>query len=961
MVEAEQRIALTSLASTAVTLQNMTPAVMEKEIVEYWAAKVGETVASDTAYQVQYTLPSGSSLQVLDGQEEVVGTYTPDSGYASTAMLAEEETGAQTDAVYVSLDEEGAYVTISVLDAKYQIQVETPASFVLVDVLTSANTSYSAYYKSTQPGTGFSLQDREILAQDRNGETVAPAAVYSENESIVSLDAAGLQIQYQDSDSASCVTGNLELPQTGDLGSTITWSSSNETAVSSSGAVTRGDDDQEVILTAVITMGDGSAGKTFPIVVAGRKVTVTLVDLDSGDTIGQVETTAGSALTMEMIAAAVPEGTAITGCFYDVQQKYPYYENQTISRSIVLCVKTQTESEGENQVTISEQPKGGSYEIGETAQALTVGYSSSESVTFQWYQAALEDLSDAVAIAGATEEAYIPSTAAAGTTYYYVVLTAGGKSVVSSSAAIVVTEKESALSGTFGTLTWALDDGYNLVISGTGGMPDSTEAPWDAYKEKIVSVRIEEGVTSVSADVLTGLTCALQITVADSVTSVAEGAFEGCSALEKLQVPFVGLSRDASGENGVLGTIFGKLSSGGTVQYFELSNNQLSGYRYDIPASLREITVTDADGLSFGAFYNCAMVTNITLNQGITEIGQYSFRNCTGLTEMVIPDSVVTVEEAALNGCTSLEKLTIPFVGINRDSNENYDAVFGIIFGRGDSSGVLQYGMRSGTSLSGYYYDIPSSLTEVAVTDETVIPLGAFSNCANLTQIKLNNTVTTLGLYAFYNCTGMMGLEIPASVTEMDDHCLTGCTELTVYCYADTVAHTFCEDNGISYVLLNEKPEEYTVTVIGGTGSGNYAEGAAVTITADAPAPGKRFKMWIGADNLTFTSGDAETATATFTMPAEAISVTATYEDILTVWLDSQGLHYETSLPEDMAADLIAARYDASGRMLGVNIVRNVGGAGVISVNAANNYRVFLVWQDTFAPLSQVWDSAQDT
>ncbi|MBE6973295.1 MAG: hypothetical protein E7440_05365, partial [Ruminococcaceae bacterium] len=40
------------------------------------------------------------------------------------------------------------------------------------------------------------------------------------------------------------------------------------------------------------------------------------------------------------------------------------------------------------------------------------------------------------------------------------------------------------------------------------------------------------------------------------------------------------------------------------------------------------------------------------------------------------------------------------------------------------------------------------------------------------------------------------------------------------------------------------------------------------------------FKEWTGADGLTFTSGSKTTATATFTMPAEAVNVTATYEDI---------------------------------------------------------------------------------
>lgn len=72
----------------------------------------------------------------------------------------------------------------------------------------------------------------------------------------------------------------------------------------------------------------------------------------------------------------------------------------------------------------------------------------------------------------------------------------------------------------------------------------------------------------------------------------------------------------------------------------------------------------------------------------------------------------------------------------------------------------------------------------------------------------------------------------------------------------------------------------YTVTVNNGTGSGEYTEGASVTITANAPETGKQFMSWTGVEGLTFTSGSNTTSTATFTMPAQNVTVTAIYEDI---------------------------------------------------------------------------------
>ncbi|MBQ6207673.1 MAG: 5'-nucleotidase C-terminal domain-containing protein, partial [Oscillospiraceae bacterium] len=79
----------------------------------------------------------------------------------------------------------------------------------------------------------------------------------------------------------------------------------------------------------------------------------------------------------------------------------------------------------------------------------------------------------------------------------------------------------------------------------------------------------------------------------------------------------------------------------------------------------------------------------------------------------------------------------------------------------------------------------------------------------------------------------------------------------------------------------------YAVAVADGSGAGEYAKGAYVTITANAPESGKRFKEWTGAfrewkegASLIFAQGNATTETAVFAMPSKDVSVTATYEDI---------------------------------------------------------------------------------
>lgn len=83
----------------------------------------------------------------------------------------------------------------------------------------------------------------------------------------------------------------------------------------------------------------------------------------------------------------------------------------------------------------------------------------------------------------------------------------------------------------------------------------------------------------------------------------------------------------------------------------------------------------------------------------------------------------------------------------------------------------------------------------------------------------------------------------------------------------------------IELTLVVPEHVKHTVTVNNGTGSGSYAEGANVTITAKDPESGKEFKEWTGADGLTFRSGNATSPTATFTMPDKNVEVSAVYID----------------------------------------------------------------------------------
>ena len=80
-----------------------------------------------------------------------------------------------------------------------------------------------------------------------------------------------------------------------------------------------------------------------------------------------------------------------------------------------------------------------------------------------------------------------------------------------------------------------------------------------------------------------------------------------------------------------------------------------------------------------------------------------------------------------------------------------------------------------------------SSLTSVVIGDSvTSIGDSAFFWCDNLTSVEIGNSVTSIGDYAFYNCYNLTSVEIPDSVTNIGDSAFYGCTGLTDVYYTGT-------------------------------------------------------------------------------------------------------------------------------------------------------------------------------
>ena len=356
-------------------------------------------------------------------------------------------------------------------------------------------------------------------------------------------------------------------------------------------------------------------------------------------------------------------------------------------------------------------------------------------------------------------------------------------------ATVAATFTKTALaSGTCGeNLTWALDDEYILTISGTGDMTDyeyASSVPWKQYRESIVAVAINEGVTGIGANAFYNCSSLTSVTIPSTLTRIGKNAFYGCSGLKLIYIPdsvtvIAAGSYSSSPFYGCSGNL--KIYCGAATEqsgwrtywnYTDYSSSNKAevyyGYTFEeyqywssvpadittleipdtmtrIPAmalanfkSLHTVTIPDSvTTICTKAFYNCSGLTQVELPDTLSRIDSYAFAGCTGLTEIVIPDSVETVEDAAFFGCTSLKRATL-------------------------GSGMSK------------------------------IPAAMFESCTGLTDVTIPSGITELGSDAFRNCTALTAVYIPETVTTVPTNASSTafykCSEaLVIYCGAESM------------------------------------------------------------------------------------------------------------------------------------------------------------------------------
>ena len=239
-----------------------------------------------------------------------------------------------------------------------------------------------------------------------------------------------------------------------------------------------------------------------------------------------------------------------------------------------------------------------------------------------------------------------------------------------------------------------------------------------------------------------GCTTLTSVLIPDTVVSIGEDAFTGCSGLA-----------DENGFVIIRDVLYGYFGNTADVVIPDVVAVVGSGAFYNND-DVKSVTIPDSvTSLGRSVFMECYGLTNVTIGAGITNIEYGTFCRCSSLENVTIPDGVTSIGDYAFKGCSGLTSVTIPDSVMNMGQEAFRDC-----------SGLMEIKIGSGVEvLPGGVFQGCTGLVKVIIPDSvrriegtasfSYNPYrGAFSECENLKQVVLPRNLEYIDSCTFDGC-----------------------------------------------------------------------------------------------------------------------------------------------------------------------------------------------------------------
>ena len=139
-----------------------------------------------------------------------------------------------------------------------------------------------------------------------------------------------------------------------------------------------------------------------------------------------------------------------------------------------------------------------------------------------------------------------------------------------------------------------------------------------------------ESVEKIPSNIFYNCESLTSVTIPDSVTSIEDYAFRGCTGLKEVIYNAKAITDGSYAFQGA-----GTAADGMKVVFGE-SVEEIPEFIFDYCEGLTSLTIgSNVTSIGDSAFFNCTGLTSVTIGSNVTSIGRLAFYGCTGLKEVI--------------------------------------------------------------------------------------------------------------------------------------------------------------------------------------------------------------------------------------------------------------------------------------------------------------------------------------
>ena len=175
----------------------------------------------------------------------------------------------------------------------------------------------------------------------------------------------------------------------------------------------------------------------------------------------------------------------------------------------------------------------------------------------------------------------------------------------------------------------------------------------------LTSVDIPNSVTYIGYGAFSDCSGLTSVTIPNSITSIGNSAFYGCSGLTSVTVDNNnGTYNSRNNCNAIIETSTNSLIVGCKNTIIPNSVTSIGNSAFYGCSGLTSVTIPNSvTYIGISAFERCSGLTSVTIPNSVTSIGEAAFYGCSGLTSVTIPNSVTSIGKYAFEDCFWLTRL----------------------------------------------------------------------------------------------------------------------------------------------------------------------------------------------------------------------------------------------------------------------------------------------------------------